>query len=55
MANITIRFDTGADISLLMPVDGLRMGVDYADLGNTEVRRTWHILPRTCQSAMPSR
>lgn len=35
--NVSFLFDTGADTSLLMPVDGLRMGVDYADLGNTEV------------------
>ena len=30
--DISFLFDTGADESLLMPLDGLRMGIDYANL-----------------------
>lgn len=29
--NVSFLFDTGADTSL-MPVDGLRVGIDYAEL-----------------------
>ena len=35
--NVSFLFDTGADTSLLMPVDGQRMGIDYNDLRSTEV------------------
>ena len=35
--NVSFLFDTGADTSLLMPVDGQRMGFDYTDLGDEEV------------------
>ena len=34
--NISFLFDTGADTSLMMPVDGRRIGVDYNDLGEME-------------------
>ena len=27
--NVSFIFDTGADTSLLMPLDGQRMGIDY--------------------------
>ena len=29
MGNISFIFDTGADTSLLMPLDGQRLGIDY--------------------------
>jgi hypothetical protein len=34
-ANLSFLVDTGADRSTLMPADALKMGVDYAQLGNT--------------------
>ncbi len=34
--NVSFIFDTGADTSLLMPVDGRRMGIDFDDLGDME-------------------
>ena len=32
--NVSFIFDTGADASLLMPLDAERMGIDYAMLEN---------------------
>lgn len=32
--NVSFIFDTGADTSLLMPLDAQRMGIDYAMLDN---------------------
>ena len=32
--NVSFIFDTGADTSLLMPLDAQRMGIDYGLLGN---------------------
>ncbi len=34
--NVSFIFDTGADTSLLMPVDGRRTGINYKDLGDME-------------------
>ena len=34
--NVSFIFDTGADTSLLMPLDGQRMGIDYGRFQNEE-------------------
>ena len=34
--NVSFIFDTGADTSLLMPLDAQRMGIDYAMFETTE-------------------
>lgn len=34
-ANVSFIFEAGAEITLSMPVDGLLMGVEYAEFGNT--------------------
>lgn len=34
--NVSLIFDTGADTSLLMPVDGRRMEIDFDNLGEME-------------------
>lgn len=34
--NVSFIFDTGADISLLMPLDEQRMGIDYGRFENEE-------------------
>src|SRR6266436_5392717 len=34
VANITFIVDTGADGTVLMPLDGVRMGIDYSQLQN---------------------
>ena len=34
--NVSFTFDTGADTSLLMPLDGQRMGIDYGRFENEE-------------------
>ena len=33
-SNVSFIFDTGADTSLLMPLDGQRMGIDYGRFEN---------------------
>ena len=35
-ANISFIFDTGADTSILMPIDGHRLGLDYCNLTSGE-------------------
>ena len=34
--NVSFVFDTGADTSLLMPLDGQRMGIDYDQFEDEE-------------------
>ena len=34
--NVSFIFDPGADTSLLMPLDGQRMGIDYGRFENEE-------------------
>lgn len=36
-ANLSFLVDTGADVSVLMPADGITMGIDYQALANPKV------------------
>ena len=35
VTNLSLLVDTGADVSTLMPTDGLKMGINYQALGNS--------------------